>query len=770
MKNHRNLYYRLKEIFTDFQSRPIKERIFILLKWVGIFAGCFVIGGLLIGWLFKPIAEVIKVENTNPIYLGLGTKLGRMTSLLLGGCIFFLILLISMRKDVGNHIRSTDERGVHFMEKGTAGTSRWMDEAEAKEAFTVGDIYNVKETVYGMFDDRGSKVVGYKKPKKASGNQNRIIFGSPGTGKSYAYGSTELCQTIRKGESFITTDPSAEHCRTMSLLAKSKGYVVWILNLVNPEYSNFWNCVKETINPDTGRLDGTRLNDFAEIYMKNSSDNSAKQDQFWEAAATNLLKAAIGHASWIKEEYILSSYRELYKKVGKKSKEKDIVLEQEMVGMVSFNWCEDKIRETAEQFGYDLDEINEIIKSIKLNAPAFTITEVFNDLMDFKKITSDFSLMPLEHPGRMAYQIYATNTSETVQSSALQGILLRLQLFTDPKLAAMLSHDEIDLSLINRQKTAVFVIISDKSTSTKPIASLFFSFFFDDVMSSWDKQQDIADEEGKENSCLPVTVMLDEFYSIGVIGGDPDTFTVVMSNSRKRQLHISIIIQSWDQVPSLYDKDNATTILTCCDTILFLGANDPATCQLISDFVAGTSTVLSERHKEDQTILGPFKSQFDDVQHTTTSRPLLTLDEVKRWKDKMLVSQRGCLPLELNIFPYTLHPYYLSGQIVKRGIKSIIDSSENRIRQMNAEKREHLANPQAKISALKSRFEPEKGSKSEKKHEQIITDAEKSEEEKPKKKRGSNRGTSKATKKATETKPTANGIKAVDESKLSDLF
>lgn len=767
MGNHRNLLEEFKAIFEDFTNLPKEEQKTIVLQWIVTFLACMAVCVILVGAFLRPFAKLIGGMNTGIIYLGLVSDLGRFCSFGLGILLFVLIVFFQTRRNVSNRIYTTDERGVHFMEKGTAGTSRWMNANEAKKEFTVGDIYNVTETIYGMFDDRGSKVVGYKKPEKASGNQNRMIFGSPGTGKSYAYGTTELCQAIRRGDSFGTTDPSGEHCRRLAPLAKAKGYTVWILNLVDPIHSSFWNCVNETINHQTGRIDGTKLNNFAEIYMKNSSDLSAKQDQFWVAAGTNLLKAAIGHASWIREEYILSSYRELYKKISKKSKERDIILERKMVGMVSFKWCEERIRKTAEEFGYDLAEIDEIIKSINKNAPRFSITEVFHDLMNFKKIAPEFDLMPINHPGRMAYQIYATNTSEAVQSSALQGIQLRMQLFTDENLTNMLSHDEIDISQINRQKTAVFVILSDKSATTKPIASLFFSFFFEGLMSSWDAQQDISDGTGEENSCLPVTVMLDEFYSIGVIGGSPDTFTTVMSNSRKRQLHISIIIQAWAQVPALYGEANSKTILTCCDTILFLGANDPETCKLISDFAAGISTVLSERHKEDQSMLGPLRSQFDDVQHTTTSRPLLTPDEVKRWKDKMLVSQRGCLPLELKIFPYTLHPYYLNGQIVKRSMDSIVESCEDRILKMEEEASDGKKNTQLMISSLKSQNDIDEEKDLKKTHEQITLDVGEDETEKPKKKRSSSRGTSKGRKKNTAE---SNPSEDTDESNVSNLF
>ena len=761
----------IKQLISDFRNLSKEEQEKIIKQWLYTFLGCFLLCSLLTGTFLQPVAKLMQGMKTGIFYLSLGTSLGRLMTFSLTFLAFFVIVLFNFRKPIANRVHSMDERGVLFMEKGTAGTSRWMTEKEAAEDFSVSDITQTTETVYGTLDEEGKRVVSFKPAKKGTGNKNRMIFGSPGTGKSYAYVRTELLQCIRRGHSLICTDPSMELTRDIGPLAEKYGYDVKILNLLEPDHSHFWNCVNETIDPKTGRLSGGRLNSFAQTYMENSIEQSAKKDLFWENGALNVLKAAIAHAAWIKEDYILSRYRELYKKVAKKAKNRDIVLEKIMVDMCSFIRCEEIIRATAKEFGYDLYEIEQILEDIKKNAPSFTITEVMDDLMNFEKLGPDFALMPKEHPGKYAYHIFETNKNESVQSSILQGLQLRMQVFTDSRLTAILSHDEIDISQINRRKTAIFVIISDKSTATKPIASLFFNFFFDDAMDTWDKEQDIADAAQMPNPCLPVTVMLDEFFSLGIIGGDINKFATVMANSRKRQFHISIILQSWNQVPALYEEYNAKSIMTCCDTILFLGANDPETCRLISEFVAGTATVLSERHKESQSFLGPIESQYGDVQHTTTSRPLLTIDEVKRWKDHMLVSRRGSLPLKLKIFPYTKHPFYLNGEIERVSVNAMVDSSEKRIEKMIEEKSNNVKESQLKISSLKSRFDTEKEEepKQEKPSAADASSEEKTKSKpKSKNKRGANRGSSKGSQpKKAVTEPEKY---KPEESGVSDLF
>ena len=639
--------------------------------------------GAIVGTFVYGLRYVFGTAAHSILYYGLADPAGRRLTI----CVLLVFVVTALLADspdsIKNNTVTQDIRGVNFMEKGTFGTSKWMTPEEAAKKYTVKPINRTKNTVYGQFTQEGEAVVAYK--GSIDSLQNNLVIGSPGTGKSFSFVRTELIQSIYRGDSIICTDPSGELYTSMASFCKRRGVDVKVLNLADPEYSDFWNCLDEMIDPETERLDGTRLNEFVSIYMQNSSDG--KEDQFWFNSTNNLLKAIIGYVAWLHESAVISDLTLVYDKVASSDPDWSVT-RSAFREMVSIRWCKDRIRDAAERNGFDLNKIEELFATIENSAPKRTIGEVFRYVRKFKDIASEFETMPDDHPGKISYQIFQQNASESVQGSALQGTSMRLQLFTDEKVSSMLSRKGIDLQNINTKQSAYFVIMSDKSTATKPIASLFFSFFFKDAQDNWDKAAGIAKERGYRSPTelpkddpfhrVPVTVMLDEFFSIGVIGGSPSAFTVTMSNSRKRCLHVNIIVQALPQVAALYGPDNANTIFTDCSTIIFLGCNDLNTAEFISKF-AGEATVLSESHQESagKTLFNTAAN--NNVNISSSKRPLLTVDEVRRFGGmtdsslrKVLVIKSGEHLLELTAFPYTDHPAYRKGLLKEVDIKNMI--------------------------------------------------------------------------------------------------
>lgn len=85
----------------------------------------------------------------------------------------------------------------------------------------------------------------------------------------------------------------------------------------------------------------------------------------------------------------------------------------------------------------------------------------------------------------------------------------------------------------------------------------------------------------KENpDGLPVHAIMDDFACGCPITGFPNTISVC----RSRNIFCSIIIQSIAQLETLY-QTAACTICDNCDSVLFLGSNDPKTAQWIGERV-----------------------------------------------------------------------------------------------------------------------------------------------------------------------------------------
>lgn len=676
-------------------------KILVILLILAILAGVMAFIAYFVGLIFYTL-DFRTLEKQGYFYYALNTIPGKFVTFALWFAVIVMVLS-SIFTNNKNKVDETDERGIHYMKEGTHGSSRWMKNNEIKNVFEFNNIRNTTTTIYGQLDDKGKQAVGYKKKTDgASLNRNTLVIASMGSGKSYCYVRTELVQSVLRGDSFVVTDPSSELFTDLAYFCKNNGYDVKVLNLADPNHSEFWNVLEETIDPETGRLDSTRLNDFVNIYMTNSG--SDKKD-YWYDSALNLLKAVIGYTAWVREKDIIALYQELYCTINKETK-MSVTAKSMGKGHMPFVECENRIRAVAIKNGFDLNELEEIFLDIRKHGSThpYTLGEVFKNLLHFDTIEDamkEGEETDKWHPAYIAYQTYKTNDKQEVRRAALQGTLLRFQLFSDNKIREIVSHEGIHLSDINKKKSAYFVITSDKSTSTKPIASLFFSFLFKDVQDVFDKQAQISKENGTPNPCLNVVAMLDEFYSIGVIGGSPDAFGVTMSNSRKRNIFVSIIVQAYQQLEALYGENIKGIIQGNCSTILYLGGNDPETCKFISEFASGETTVLSESHNK----LGGIYSPESDSEYSVRSvkRFLLTSDEARRWKNQVLVVKQGEYPLKINPFPWTTHYLYNQDNFKPASvIHSIPDISERLQGKYNEEIFENTRRLQRKIVNFKS--------------------------------------------------------------------
>lgn len=681
---------RWKAIVSDFNKKPSEERKQIWAAIIVFAVFDLFVASMLSGYFIRLFFHYLDLnaDLKGFFYYAWGNSVGRLFTVVMFIVIAFVPIAYIFKRNLANTgVRYDPDRKIWISQSGEKGTADFMSYERAKEVYKISDILDTKEIVYGQVGNDGTRAVSYKaKTSGGSGNKNLLLIGSPGTGKSFCFVRTNIVQAMLRGDSIIATDPSGELYQDLGSLLRKNDYNVKVLNLAEPRYSDFWDCMTEVIDPETGRLDGTRLNDFTDIYVKNSGSSGDGGGKFWADCSTNLLRAVIGYSSWQREIEISNQYVALYKEVSKglpnmEERDKNLAKMDPDMYLCPFTWSEKVILEAAEKTGLDVEEVKKSIEEIKDNAPAFTIREVYNNLMAFRDIEEEIAQIPFYHPAKQAYIIYS-DASDTVKASAINGTRLSMQILSDEKLMSALSHKGIEIADINMKKCAYFVIMSDKSKSTTPIASLFFSFFFKDAQDNWDKWQKISDEKGTKNPCKDTFVMLDEFFSIGVIGGDPKSFATTMSVNRKRHLAINIAIQSISQLPALYGPDNAEAIQTCCDFLLFLGCNDVKTAQLISTFFAGKTTVVSERHTESSNVIGTLGDDAN-VNVSSSGRGVLELDEVRRWKDKVFLVLRGENPFDIQTFPWTSHPCYVNGETKKESIYSTMRPIEERAEELD---------------------------------------------------------------------------------------
>lgn len=139
------------------------------------------------------------------------------------------------------------------------------------------------------------------------------------------------------------------------------------------------------------------------------------------------------------------------------------------------------------------------------------------------------------------------------------------------ELAEMMKYDEIDLPSIGQKKTVVFVEVSDSDRSMDMLINMFFTQTMNQLCT-------FADEKCT-NSQLPVPVrfFMDDFATNCKI----ENFENMISNIRSRKISVILILQSLSQLEESYGK-SAHTIADDCDTLVYMGGNDPETAHQIA--------------------------------------------------------------------------------------------------------------------------------------------------------------------------------------------
>lgn len=209
----------------------------------------------------------------------------------IGICISLLavLLVMVMRMGYGDQGEYDKDRNFTYSAKGTYGTSGWMDRKEMAEVLElVPDLRRHKGIILGLLEGKAVCI-----PEKTMLNSNIAVYGASGSKKTRAFCVNRILQgaagmdpvTQTGGESLIICDPKSELYEKTSVYLRSKGYIVKMFNLVQPENSDSWNCLAE--------VDGQELMAqlFVDVIIKNTS--GAKGDHFWDSAEMNLLKALV---------------------------------------------------------------------------------------------------------------------------------------------------------------------------------------------------------------------------------------------------------------------------------------------------------------------------------------------------------------------------------------------------------------------------------------------------------------------------------------------
>lgn len=142
--------------------------------------------------------------------------------------------------------------------------------------------------------------------------------------------------------------------------------------------------------------------------------------------------------------------------------------------------------------------------------------------------------------------------------------------YSTEEIEEMMSCNDFNFIDIAQHKTAVFVIQSDCDRSMDGLVNLFFS----QIISAFIRYADTC-----ENGRLPIPVrfFLDDY------GATTNIYNLdaIISTIRSRNISVSLILQSESQLMR-GGAGADTTIISNCDTYIYMGSNDVETAKSVS--------------------------------------------------------------------------------------------------------------------------------------------------------------------------------------------
>lgn len=380
-------------------------------------------------------------------------------------------------------------------------------------------------------------------------NLNILTLGGSGAGKTR---SLALPGIMECNASFVVTDPKGEILATVGHLLKEKGYTVKAFNLVDFSQSDGYNPFKYV------RDDKDVLRLITNLIRNTTPKGSGGSDPFWEKAETALLESLMFYLLYEapEEEQNFST----------------------IMKMLSYA----DVREDKETYVSALDLL---FKQLGDNQPM--------------------------HIAVKQYRIYKQAAGKTAKSINI-SLAVRLAAFNMDQICAITDHDDMGISELGKQKTAIFAVIPDNDTSLSYLVGMLYTQIIQELYYQ-------ADHVYHGRLPIHVRMILDEFANVSL----PEEFDKSLATMRSREISATIIVQNLAQLKGLYKEHGWETITGNCDTLLYLGGNEQSTYEYISKLL-GKETIDTRTHGQTKGKSGSYSTNMQ-----TTGRELLTPDEVR---------------------------------------------------------------------------------------------------------------------------------------------
>ena len=230
--------------------------------------------------------------------------------------------------------------------------------------------------------------------------------------------------------------------------------------------------------------------------------------------------------------------------------------------------------------------------------------------------------------------------SDRTRANILGGLAVKLSLFAINGIQNITNKSTVDISKIGAKKArpiALFVFMPDGDRTFSPIINVAVSTILNQLYKTA--------YEYKNKLYTPVYAIFEEMANIGFISGLKEK----LGTMRSRRIYPMMIWQDLNQIKDIY-KDSWETIVSKCDTQVYLGANDNFTADYISKTLGSTTINIQGTSRNVDGVFGVNKkSESNSYQQ----RPLLFPDECRNLDNSKLIFVQGHMqPSLLNKVQY----------------------------------------------------------------------------------------------------------------------
>ena len=381
-------------------------------------------------------------------------------------------------------------------------------------------------------------------------NRNLFLMAGSGAGKTYYMLRNNILQLLG---SYVFTDPSGELARTYIAFLEAHGYKVYVLDFKDAEHIT----ASTGYNPLMRCRTIADINTLIEVFVSNTKgEGTAGDQQFFINMEKSFYLCACGlMVFW----------------TGRNGGSGECSLPK----LIDF-------LQMVKKMGSDeLTRLDYIFEGTyeDMDFPGFA--QYIIDSHDGKRSALDDDALP-ENAVLSAYRTFKANAGAPEQMAAvISSCAARLNRLNDPAIRRLLERDELDLTKIGKERSALFFCIKDGSGPYDFIAAMALSQLFSQSM-------DVA-SSGSGHLDIPMWCFLDEVANIGKIPNLEKLFAV----SRKYWINLWAIVQDGQQLEAIYGKQ-AASIKANCAIFEYLGSSRYEDCEQISKELGYTTRMVRE--------------------------------------------------------------------------------------------------------------------------------------------------------------------------------